>query len=347
MSSPLVDTVRVNNTIWSWNSARFTVDGNTTEGLVALDYEDELETRTIESNIQDGLPLGMSGGRYRVAAFPMRLLSDSAKVLKSYLAGKSASQGIGSYSATFNFGVQLSGRDAGDFQPSSTSLASCRIIGECQVYEEGIDELLTEFRIGCLAITRDDESLYNALAGTGPAASFPGVDSITLANVQAPGKWTLMRGPKQYGWEVRKGTYLSGATVIPTGDELVEAEFLVEIWDPLDFVAFRAFRASYLKKPLIGVAGAPTAAALGIDHPELQDLGVASVVVREVNPVTNDGFGVWTTTVKFLQYRPPQPALGRPDATIPDAAPPVPTAQDNLEREVEQAGAALQALGGT
>ena len=346
LPSPLVDVVRINNVIWSWTSARFLIDGNASQGLVALEYEDELEARTIESNVQDGLPLGMSGGRYRVGAFPMVMLSDSAKALKRYLAAKGVTQGIGSYSATFNLGIQLIAKDAGDFTPSTTAIVSCRILGERQVHEEGIDESLTEFRIGCLGITRDNVSLYNALAGVGPSAAFPAVDSITVANVPAPGKWTLLSGPKVYGWEVRKGMYLSGATVVPTGDDLVEAEFLVEIWDPIDFVAFKVFRASFLKKALIGVAGAPVAAALGIDHPELQELGCSSVVVKEINPVLNDGFGVWTTRVKFLQYRPPQPALGRPDATIPDAAPPIPTAQSNLEREVQQAGVTLQGLGG-
>ena len=344
--SPLVDVVRVNNTVWSWGSARFLVDGNATEGMVALDFTDELEPRIIESNVQDGLPLGMSGGRYRVGLFPMTMLSDSAKALKRYLAAKGATQGIGSYSATFDLGIQLVGRDSADYMPSTTAIVSCRIVGERTVHEEGIDEALTEFRIGCLGITRDGVSLYNALAGVGVTAAFPAVDSITLANVQAPGKWSLVGGPKVFGWEVRKGMYLSGSTVVPTGDDLIEAEFMVEIWDPVDFVAFKAFRASFLKKALIGVAGAPIASALGIYHPELNELGCSSVVVKEINPVLNDGTGVWTTKVKFLQYRPPQPALGRPDATIPDAAPPVPTAQSNLEREVEQASATLQGLGG-
>lgn len=346
VASPLVDRVSINNTIWSWGSVRVTIDGNGTEGLVALDYEDELEPRIIESNVQDGLPLGMSGGRYRVGFFPMRLLSDSARQLKAYLAAKGAALGLGSYSATFNLGVQLIGKDAGNYVPSTTAVVSCRIVGEKQVYEEGVDELVTEFKVGCLGITRDNVSLYNALAGVGPAAAFPAVDTITIANVQAPGKWSLVRGPKVYGWEIRKGMYLSGATVVPTGDDLVEPEFLVEIWDPVDYIAFKAFRAAYLKKALIGVAGAPVASALGINHPELQELGCSSVVVKEINPMLNDGTGVWTSTVKFLQYRPPQPALGKPDATIPDAAPPAPTAQDNLEREVEQAGATLQSLGG-
>lgn len=345
--SPVVDVVRVNNRIWSWTSTRFLVDAEPTEGVVAIDFEDELEPRIIESNIQDGLPLGMSGGRYRVGAFPLRMLTDSAKSLKTYLAAKAVTSGLGSYGeAVFNLGVQLNALDSANYAPSTTALVSCRIIGDRQVHEEGTDEIVTELRCACLAITRDGVSLYNALAGIGPAAAFPAVDSITLANVQAPGKWTLLRAPKVYGWEVRKGMYLSGATVIPTGDDLVEAEFLVEIWDPIDFVAFKAFRAAFLKKALVGVAGAPVATALGIDHPELQELGCSSVVVREINPVLNDGFGVWTTTVKFLQYRPPQPALGRPDATIPDNAPPVPTAQDNLEREAQQLGAELQGLGG-
>jgi hypothetical protein len=164
---------------------------------------------------------------------------------------------------------------------------------------------------------------------------FPAVDTITLANVPGPGKWTLLSGPKKFGWDIRKGTGLSGATVVPTGDELVEPVFLVELFDDLQYQAFKLFRAAFLKKPLIGVPGAPTSLALGIDHPELKEMGVTSVVVREINPAVNDGFGLWTSLVKFLQYRKPLPALAKPTAAIPDNGAPVPNAQTASERELQ------------
>lgn len=168
---------------------------------------------------------------------------------------------------------------------------------------------------------------------------FPAVDKITIANVEPPGKWTLLSAPKVYGWVIRKGTALSGATVVPDGDELVLAHFLVELNNDPQYPLFKVFRAAFLKKALIGVPGAPTALALGIDHPELKEMGCTSVVVKEMTPLTNDGLGLWSCHVKFLQYRRPVPALARPTAAIPDNGAPVPSAQTASERELQ----ALQA----
>lgn len=167
--------------------------------------------------------------------------------------------------------------------------------------------------------------------------SFPEVDFINIGNVAPPGKWTLVRADKVYGWEIRKGFALSGATVVPTGDELVEAEFEVELWDANDYPAFKTFRSQYLKKALVGVPGGVTAQALGIGHPELQELGCTNVVVRKLTPLVNDGFGSWRCTVVFLQYRPPILALPKPSSAIPDVLPPTPSANDQLEREAQEA----------
>lgn len=185
------------------------------------------------------------------------------------------------------------------------------------------------------------------MAFTGLPTQFPAVDKISIASVVPPGKWTLTAAKKVYGWQVQKGYAQSGATVFPIGDELVAPRFMVEIWDgTIDWPAFRLFRSNFLKKALVSVGGAPIAYALGIDHPELKDMGVTSVVVREINPFTNDGTGLWSSEIEFLQYRKPQPALSKPLAAIPDKSPPVPSAQDNAQRELQAAAAQFQALAG-
>ena len=346
MSLPTVDVVRVNTVCLSFNSVRVTVDNQPIESFVGVDWQEERETRQIASNSADALPIGMSRGKYKIERFPLRVLTDGSNALKRYLTAKAATQGFMSLSdATFILGVQLSGLDAGDYLPSITAFASCRVLGEKRVHAEGVDELVTELTIGCLGATQDGTSLWSATAGT-PLDPFPGVDSITLNNVQMPGKWTLRPGSKKYGWEVRKGTFMSGATVVPTGDDLIEAEFDVEIWDPVDLLAFNIARAGFLTKALIGVPGVPIAVALGIDHPELAQLGCSSVVVKECPWLTNDGYGVWVGTVKFLQYRPPLLALGKPTSATPGVVAPVPTATTAAEKALVAAQADLAALGG-
>lgn len=180
---------------------------------------------------------------------------------------------------------------------------------------------------------------------TSPAPTgFPAVDTITIAGVPAPGRWWLVKGPKKFGWDERKGYGTTGATLVPTGDPLVEVTFSIYLWDDAQYPLFVAFDAQFLKKPAFSAPGGVATAAMGIDHPELKRLGVTSVVVLEKTPLVNDGYGGWTGEVTFKQYRPPKPALSKPDATIPDNGTPRPTAQDNQERELLQLSQQFQAL---
>ena len=185
--------------------------------------------------------------------------------------------------------------------------------------------------------------LFPALGPT----SFPYANTITLGGVTAPGKWSLVRAPKLYGWQVQQAYGLTGAAVFPKGDPLVVAVFKVEIWDGvIDWPAFLAFDRLYLKKPVVAVAGALSGYAIGIEHPELNRLGVKSVVPLEVNPFIPDEHGLFISEVHFLQYRKPKPALSKPLASIPDTSPPAPTAQDAAQRELQAATAAYVKLAG-
>ena len=345
MSVSLVDCVRVNSRTYGWTSVSWSVDGMPSTGLVSIDWEESLETRTLYSNTQDGPPLGMSQGRYQIARFPIRMLKDSARMFKTYLTTQAAlslspSESYGQ--AVFTMGLQLLGEDAGDFLPSTTVFGSCRVVGEKSSHEEGTGALVVEFSIACLLIEQDGNTLWNALPPI--VAGFPVADTIMVAGLPAPGKWTLEKGDKTYGWEIRKGAGLSGATVVPTGDDLMEPEFIVEFYDPLDFLAFKLFRTAYLKRALVAVQGSPVALALGIDHPELKELGLSSVVVKSISPVLNDSYGIWSCKVKFLQYRPPGPALSKPSAAIPDTGAPRPTALNQVEIALQQGQVTLQAL---
>lgn len=348
MSGPSpVDVVRINSRTYGWNSCTFSVDAMPTEGLVGMDYDEKLEVRVIYSNQQDGPPLGQTAGRYQVGRFPLRMLRDSARAFKLYLTSRALLVPSGSYGqALFSMGIQLSGKDAGDLLPSTTIFSSCRVVGEKNTTEEGTGALVTEFDVGCLLILQDGVSLWNSTAGTipvGVGATFPVADTITVGGLPAPGKWSLERADKVYGWQERQGFGLTGATTVPKGDPLVHVSFLVEFWDPVDFIAFKAFRTLYLKKALVSVGGLVTA-TIGIDHPELQELGVSSVVVEKITPVLNDGYGVWSCKIDFLQYRKPAPALSKPSMNVPDNGAPKVAASTQTQVAIQQALAILQGL---
>ena len=340
MVSPL-DVIRVNHTTWAWTSVAWTVDGMSSEGILAIDYEERLELRIVSSNSQDQIPLGMSLGRYQVGMFPVRMLRDAAKALKTYLTAKAPAAASGSYGqATFDMGLQFAGADAP--LPSTVVFASCRIVGERSAHEEGTGAAVTEFMVACLAIVQDGNSLFDA-PGLASAA-MPWADTITIGGAPAPGKWTLLRAPRQFEWDVRKGYAMSGATTVPIGTKILVARFLVEVWDPKDFLAFSAFRKVFLAAPLVSVAGSPIGLALGIDHPELKAMGATSFGVQEVNPLLNDGFGVGMAEVEFIEYKKPGPAPSKADAAIPDTAAPVPTAKTQVQIELQKALAVLAAM---
>lgn len=180
------------------------------------------------------------------------------------------------------------------------------------------------------------------LAGTG----FPGVDTIAINGVPAPGQWILQPCQKVFGWQIQKGYFLSGATVAPTGDELVVAPFLIKLWDPDDYPLFVDFAARFLKKAVFAVGGGLTNFALGLYHPELSRLGVSAVVVQKSPALTQNERRLWTGTCEFLQYRPRAPALGKPNAAIPAAAVAKPIAKDALEEAIQQRLLALAAARG-
>lgn len=162
--------------------------------------------------------------------------------------------------------------------------------------------------------------------------SFPARDTIQLGADTMPGQWVLQPTKKVFGWQIQKGWGLTGATVRPIGDDLVVAPFLARFWTPADWDAFQPLRTKWLSKAVFKVAGNLTY-AIGIVHPELNALGVTSVVPSEVPVFTNNGKGLWSGVVTFLQYRKPVAVLEAPNASIPAAAAPRPSAQDALEQE--------------
>lgn len=183
------------------------------------------------------------------------------------------------------------------------------------------------------------------------------IESFTLASIQMPGQWILIDCPREFGWDIRMGYGMTGATVVPIGDPLASPEFLVNIWNDSDAAIYRSLLKTILKKPVGLIPGSTTAAGMGIDQPQLKDIGVTSVVVKRVSPlinplVTSGGRGPWTAKVQFLEYRAPIPALPKPSQSIPDKAPPTPSASDLIDVETQRltkgftsaAGGLVQAL---
>lgn len=157
------DVIRINNTIYSWTSCRFLIDGQPWTGVVALDTEQKRERKVVHAARQDGRPLGKTSGKYSVPSTTLKMLKDSADALTTYL----TVLGLGSYGdAEFTIMVQAIEPVIGAV-PLSMILSVCTIDGEKDGHEEGIDELLTEFEVGVLSATKNGKQLWSAIRGIG------------------------------------------------------------------------------------------------------------------------------------------------------------------------------------
>lgn len=187
----------------------------------------------------------------------------------------------------------------------------------------------------------------SAAVGPNPLiTSFPAVNSFTLASFPLPGKWTLLSADKVYGWQIQKGFGLSGATIFPHGDEIIEPKFRGEFWAAADVAVFKEIRKQILSEAVVSLPGGLSAAAMGIDHPELKALGVTAVAIHKITPLIQEEGGLWTIYIDFLQWRRPIPAPPKPTFAVPDVSPPMPTAQDAQDIETQALQAQAAALPG-
>jgi len=163
--------------------------------------------------------------------------------------------------------------------------------------------------------------------------SFPGVNTIQLGGKTLPGQWILQPGGKPYSFQEQQGIGLSGATLRFLGDKLAHLVFLAIFWKQADWDAFQPIRKQYLSEAVFK-QGTSGTYAIGIKHPELNFLKITSVALEETPWFTRTPQGRWFGQVKFVQYRKAKAALESPDASIPAAAEPTPSAQDAYEQEL-------------
>jgi hypothetical protein len=188
----------------------------------------------------------------------------------------------------------------------------------------------------------------NLVTGFGPGGAFT-YESFNLLGVPMPGQSLLVDCTREFGWQIRKGFGLIGATVVPIGDDPMVFKFKIKIWTSPDAATYRGLLKTILRKPVGLLPGSPISAGMGWDHPVGNDLGVTAVVIKNVsgllNPlVDSGGKGPWTASCSFYEYRKPLPAVVTPTTTYPGVAPPNPPATNAVEVEIQSQAAQTSAL---
>jgi hypothetical protein len=316
-----LDRVRFNDFVYSWHSSLFKFDNVPAKGIIGVNYEQRLDVTLLASNRQDGEPLGMSAGAYSVPGFTIRALRSTAQSILEVMAKKSPdgrSYGV----PFFSFLAQVS--ESGQ-RAITASAPECRIVGKRDFFDEGVDELVTEFTIAALTLSENGLRLWQASQDDELASL--GQDYITCGGGRSPGRVTLKGFGRKIGWDERKGYGQDGASLVPTGAHLGGGSLLFAFWTSDQIQAWEAFSNEWFADAVLVVPGALAATkAIGIGHPLLNGppLFLSDFVVEELGQLENDGTGVWRTEVKLLQYRPPKLAPAPPKGKVPDTGAPVP-----------------------
>lgn len=136
-------------------------------------------------------------------------------------------------------------------------------------------------------------------------------DSCELEGFKTPALIYIAGASRPRKWDEKKGYGQSGDTIVYTGDGRAKPVIKCFAWTAAHFEAWAAWDAAVLEAPPNGAKPK----AKDIRHPELNRLGINSVVVEDDTQWEQTGHGMWTREIKLQQYRAPKPSLGKPSGS--------------------------------
>ncbi len=142
---------RLNRVPYSWTSCVHIFNGLPYKGITGVTFKETREVKLVHAAQQDGTPLGITSGVYKVENVSFTLLRDSAHALLADL----TVFGLGSYGdAEFMYMLQLFEPTLPPSIPTSTIISGCRITGVEEKQEQGSDELVTELSVQAMFVVR-------------------------------------------------------------------------------------------------------------------------------------------------------------------------------------------------
>lgn len=157
------------------------------------------------------------------------------------------------------------------------------------------------------------------------------IDKFLLAGKVSPGLCEVTGASSPRKWDELDGYGLSGARLRFRGIALSHFSIDVRLIDDVDWVDWYAFK-PLLDKPPLG----QFAKSMDIFHPHLHDLGIASVVVDDMDQPVQTEDGIWTVTIKFIEWRVPKVTIASPDGAVATPADPE---QAHIEQLLQQRNA--------
>lgn len=143
--------VRINRVPYSWTSCAHFFNGIPYKGVTSVNYKETREVKLVHAAQQDGTPLGITAGIYKVENFNFTLLRDSAAALMADL----TAFGLGSFGdAEFTYVNSVFEPVIPPSLPVQTVLTGCRITGVDEKQAMGAEELVTEFSVQAMFLIR-------------------------------------------------------------------------------------------------------------------------------------------------------------------------------------------------
>ena len=154
--------VRVNDTVFGWESFSFKIDGFPIGGIVGISYSDKLERKKVYANRRDGRAVGRTAPKYSADA-SFKILQEDDDALTSYLSIKGLSS-VGD--ARFQFIASYSEPEIGA-TPIVVVGSGCRIEEPKESYDEGVDQNVVEYTLSVMTLSKNGKQLWSKVRGIG------------------------------------------------------------------------------------------------------------------------------------------------------------------------------------
>ncbi|MCB9584549.1 MAG: hypothetical protein H6718_04095 [Polyangiaceae bacterium] len=164
-------------------------------------------------------------------------------------------------------------------------------------------------------------------------------DQAIIGGVPTLGIATVSGGKYSLAWDAKKGTAKTGASTVFTGKDLSECTLKLTFADGAQGLS-QADQISQFVEQIVPILQTSATGKQAVDffHPSvsLEPINLTSVVVKTIGQIEMQDNGLKSVSIELIQYVKPKPArVGKPSGSA-SKTPAGSTAQDAMDREIEQ-----------
>lgn len=138
-------------------------------------------------------------------------------------------------------------------------------------------------------------------------------DYIVLAGKRSPGVAEVLGASSPREWAERGGYGVTGAFSVFKRRGLSHFSVKLTLATDQDWQDWAVWKPVVDKLPTKRGGTTPASGYLKIEHPILADLDIKAAGVEDVGAPEQTDNGVWTITIKFIEFRSPKVTLATPE----------------------------------